>query len=113
MYCFIWYLCIIVDKMLIGISKSKLFIIDSKEVEKLEDVIMNELNLGVTILQAKGGYSNKKRDMLMCVVPTRDYYLFKEIILTIDKDAFLIINDCYDIEGGTTNRQAYSLNNLF
>lgn len=104
---------IIVDKMLIGISKSKLFIIDSKEMEKLEDVIINELKLGVTILQAKGGYSNKKRDMLMCVVPTRDYYLFKEVILTIDKDAFLIINDCYDIEGGTTNRRAYSLNSIF
>lgn len=103
---------LIVDKMLIGISKSKLFIIESTEIKKLEDVIMNELKLGVTVLQAKGGYSNKKRDMLMCVVPTRDYYLFKEVILAIDKNAFLIINDCYDIEGGTIKSQGSTLSNF-
>ena len=73
---------------------------------------MNELHLGVTILQAKGGYSNKKQNMLMCVVPTNDYYLFKEIILAIDKDAFFIINDCYDTEGGTTRKSKYGLDNL-
>lgn len=103
---------LIVDKMLIGISKSKLFIVRSNELEKIEDVIMNELHLGVTVLQAKGGYSNKKQDMLMCVVPTKDYSLFKEIILTIDKNAFLIINDCYDIEGGTIRTSAYGLDSI-
>lgn len=103
---------IIVDKMLIGISKSKLFLIESKELSKIEDVIINDLKLGVTMLQAKGGYSNKKQDLLMCVVPTKDYYLFKEIILAIDKNAFLIINDCYDIEGGTTKTKGYDLSNI-
>ena len=73
---------------------------------------MDDLKLGVTILQAKGGYSNKKQDMLLCVVPTNDYSLFKEIILTIDKDAFLIVNDCYDIEGGTLRTRGSSLDNI-
>lgn len=103
---------LIVDKMLIGISKSKLFIIRSSKIEKLEETIINELKLGVTVLQAKGGYSNKKRDLLLCVVPSSDYSLFKEIILTIDKDAFLIVNDCYDIEGGTTRTKEYSLDSI-
>lgn len=103
---------LIVDKMLIGISKSKLFIIQSNKLETLENVIINELKLGITILQAKGGYSNKKQDMLLCVVPTNDYSLFKEIILTIDKDAFLIVNDCYDTRGGTIRTKGYSLDNI-
>lgn len=104
---------LIVDKMLIGISKSKLFIIQTKEEEKVIDIIMNELHLGVTVLQAKGGYSNKKQNMLMCVVPTKDYYMFKEIILAIDKNAFFIINDCYDTEGGTTKKRDFGLESLF
>lgn len=103
---------LIVDKMLIGISKSKLFIIQSNKLSDLENAIINDLKLGVTVLQAKGGYSNKKQDMLLCVVPTNDYSLFKEIILTIDKDAFLIVNDCYDIEGGTLRTKGYSLDNI-
>jgi uncharacterized membrane-anchored protein YitT (DUF2179 family) len=104
---------LIVDKILIGISRSKLFIIRTNEEEKVMDMIMNEMHLGLTILQAKGGYSNKKQDMLMCVVPTKDYYLFKEVILAIDKDAFFIINDCYETEGGTTNAKSYGLDSLF
>lgn len=103
---------LIVDKMLIGISKSKLFIIQSNKLSELESAIIDDLKLGVTVLQAKGGYSNKKQDMLLCVVPTNDYSLFKEIILTIDKDAFLIVNDCYDTSGGTTRTKGYSLDNI-
>ena len=98
---------LIVDKIQIGISKSKMFIIQTK------DVIINELKLGVTVLQAKGGYTNKKQNLLMCVVPTKDYLMFKEIILAIDKDAFCIINDCYDTEGGITKKNAYGLDSLF
>ncbi len=103
---------LIVDRMIIGISKSKMFIIETTHVAEVEEVIINELHLGVTVLKAKGGYSNKSKDLLMCAVPTNDYYMFKEIILAIDKDAFFIINDCYDIEGGTTKNHSFSLDSI-
>lgn len=103
---------VIVDRMLIGISKSKLFIIDSIKSEKIEKTIIDDLHLGVTILKAKGGYSNTNKELLMCAVPTSDYYLFKEIILTIDKDAFFIINDCYEINGGTIKSKSFSLDDI-
>lgn len=103
---------LIVDRMLIGISKSKLFIIHTKKEKKVLNIIVNELHLGVTELEAKGGYTNKPQSMLMCVVPTKNYYMFKEIILAIDKDAFFIINDCYDTNGGMTKAASISLDNL-
>ena len=34
-----------------------------------------------------GGYSHSKGSLIMCVVPNRDYYLFKERILEIDPKA--------------------------
>ncbi len=104
---------IIVDRMIIGISKRKLFFIQSEKVEEIEKVIINDLHVGVTILNGKGGYSNKARKVLMCVVPTNDYYYFKEIIQAIDKEAFFIINDCYDIEGGTISSRGKSLDDIF
>lgn len=36
----------------------------------------------------------------MCVVATRDYYMFKQAVLEIDPDAFFVINDCYEVTGG-------------
>lgn len=95
---------IIIDKMLIGISKSKLFIIETSKIKEVSDIIINEMHLGVTALKAEGGYSKNKKDLLMCVVPTKDYYMFKEIILEIDKKAFFIINDCYETQGGTIRK---------
>ena len=92
---------LIMDRMLIGISKSKLFIIETSKLEEVNNIILNEMHLGVTVLKAEGGYSNKKKDLLLCAVPTKNYYMFKEIILEIDKNAFFIINDCYDAHGGT------------
>lgn len=101
---------IIVDRMLIGISKSKLFIIQSEKIDDISNLIIHDLKMGVTILKAEGGYSNKPHNLLMCVVPTKDYYMFKEMILEMDSQAFFIINDCYDTEGGTVN---YKRNSVF
>ena len=103
---------VIVDRMLIGISKSKLFIIDSIKSKEIEETIINDLHLGVTIIKAKGGYSNNNKELLMCAVPTNDYYLFREIILTIDKNAFFIITDSYEINGGTIKSKSFSLDDI-
>lgn len=94
----------IIDRILIGISDSKLFMIYTKEIDKVEDYILNDLKTGVTIFNATGGFSKEKNEVLMCVVPNRDYYLFKEMVLEIDKNAFFVINDCYEVAGGVKRR---------
>lgn len=105
---------LIIDRMLIGISKSKLFIIETNKMQEVSDIIISEMHLGITILKAEGGYSNKKKDLLLCAVPTKNYYMFKEIILEIDKNAFFIINDCYDTYGGTIgNTKGTILDEIF
>lgn len=90
----------LVDKILIGISDSKMFFIYTKREKEVANFIINEINAGYTILTTEGGYSKTKRKMLMCVVPTRDYFYFKESVLEIDKDAFFVISDCYEVRGG-------------
>lgn len=90
----------VMDKILIGISNSKLFFIHTKELKKVEDFVLHELHTGATILDMEGGYTGEKSSILMCVVPNRDYYLFKEAILEVDPDAFFVINDCYEVHGG-------------
>lgn len=94
----------LIDRILIGISDSKLFFIYTKKTEKIKNFILNDMKTGVTILNAQGGFSNEENHVLMCVVPNRDYYLFKETVLAIDEKAFFVINDCYEVSGGVKRR---------
>lgn len=94
----------VIDRIMIGVSNSKLFFIYTKEEEKLKTFIMNDLKTGVTILNATGGYSKEENHVLMCVVPNKNYYLFKEKVVYFDPNAFFVINDCYEVSGGVGHR---------
>ena len=71
-----------------------------------ENFIINELHTGVTEIESKGGYTRERRHILMCVVPSRDYYLFRETILKVDPNAFLVIDDCYEVHNGVKNENS-------
>lgn len=91
---------IILDRVLIGVSKNKsLYIITSKE-DEMCDYIMNSLKHGVTIFDVKGAFLEKKRKVLMTVIPNREYFRLKEGIKEIDEKAFFIVTDSYQVSGG-------------
>lgn len=91
---------IVLDRVLIGVSKNKaLYIITSKE-DELRDYIMNSLKHGVTIFDVKGGLMEQKRKILMTVIPNREYFKLKEGIKEIDENAFFIVTDSYQVYGG-------------
>ena len=60
----------IVDKMLIGISDSKMFYIQTGKEDEVVAFILDIIESGVTELYSKGAYTNKRQKVLMCVVPT-------------------------------------------
>lgn len=91
----------IVDKMLIGISDSKMFYIQTTKEDEVISFILDIIESGVTELYSKGAYTNKKQKVLMCVVPTEKYSFLKSAIKEIDKDAFIVVSDCYEVLGGT------------
>ena len=91
----------IIDNFLIGISDSKVLFINTKEVEKVKNHIINDTQSGVSQFKVVSGYKNENKEMLMCVVPTEKYLLLKKEIIKIDKDVFITILDCYEVYGGT------------
>lgn len=95
---------VVTNKIVIGISDSKLFYIYTRKIDKVRDVLVKDGETGFTIIPTLGGYSHYKGEMLMCVVDTKDYYEFRELVLSIDKDAFFIIDDCYEVNGGTKRK---------
>ncbi len=91
---------LISDRVILGISDSKTFLIITEKEDEVKDYIMKELNHGVTKLDAKGGYHKETETVLMTVLPTKEYIRLKEGIQRIDKKAFYIITDTYEVFGG-------------
>ncbi len=91
---------VFIDKIMYGISDSKLFYIFTRKPKKIKKVIFDEFESGFTILPTKGGYSHTHGSLIMVVISNRDYYKFKNKILEIDPTAFFIIDDCYETKGG-------------
>ena len=91
---------VVTDRIILGISDKKVFYIVTKKDKEIKEYIINNLSHSVTSIAAQGGYSNKKNKMLMCVIPTNEYFMLKEVVQTIDKDAFFLIIDSYEVVGG-------------
>lgn len=88
------------DRVILGISDSKAFYIITENDEAIKEYIIKYLNHGVTVFNAKGGFAKENQTVLMCVLPTRDYYRLKEGIREIDKEAFFVVTDAYEVFGG-------------
>lgn len=91
---------IIINKVLLGISNNKAFYIITSEEKEIKDYIIKNLDHSVTIFDVKGGFLNKKNKVVLTVVPTREYYRVTEGIKAIDKDAFFVVTDAYEVVGG-------------
>ena len=90
----------VIDKVILGISNNKAFYITTTEDEKVRDYLINTLHHTVTMFDVKGGFLEKKRKVLLAVIPTRDYFRLKEGIKEIDPHAFFVVTDAYEVKGG-------------
>ena len=96
----LYIISLMTDKVVLGISDSKAFYIITQEEKEVKDYILKYLHHGVTSFQAHGGYNEKKQTVLMCVIPTKEYFKLKEGIHKIDSSAFFVVTDAYEVFGG-------------
>lgn len=92
------------DRVVLGVSSSKLIFIKSNSVTDVENLLRNELELGYTLIESTNGIGKLKKKIIMCVIPTDRYYDLKREVINIDKKATIFSNDCYTVMGGHTNR---------
>ena len=95
----LYIISILTDKVVLGISSNKTFFVVTDKVDEVKEYITDTLSKGITVLDAIGGYSNNKQDVLMVVVPTLEFYKVREGILSIDQNAFITITDSYQVYG--------------
>lgn len=87
------------DRILLGISNSKAFYIvcDRDKDDIVRDFLLSFPDVGSTIIDVYGGYSNEKETLILAVVPTKSYFMIKEGLKEIDNNIFYLVCDSYEV----------------
>ena len=82
-----------------GIYSAKGVTIITNKVEELRKKIMEDTGRGITLINAKGAYTQKEIGMLYCVVGKYQLMKVKNIVKEIDPTAFMIVNQVHEVIG--------------
>ena len=87
------------DGLIEGLKFSKAAYIITGKPKEISDMIINDLDRGVTGINARGMYSGQDKLMLFCVVNKKEIIMLKEKVDEIDPDAFVIVTDAREVHG--------------
>ena len=88
-----------IDIIQVGIYSAKgVTIITTKE-DEIRKRIMEDTGRGITLIEAKGGYTQKEIGMLYCVVGQYQLIRVKTIVKEVDPSAFMIVADVHEVIG--------------
>ncbi len=96
---FLYINSLVLDKVLLGVSGNKAFYIITSEDEAIRNYLANTLKHSATIFDVKGGFLQKKREVILTVIPTKEYFRVTEGIKLLDKNAFFVVTDAYEVNG--------------
>ena len=89
----------ILDRILYGGQNARMLVIISDEAERIGCRLLDDLNTGVTYLNGRGGYTQKEKNVIICVVRKRSLPRTTKIVSEEDSRAFMIITSAENIVG--------------
>jgi uncharacterized membrane-anchored protein YitT (DUF2179 family) len=81
----------IIDRISIEGKPGYTAFIVSNESKKIQELIYERLDRGITKIKVVGGFSNEEKDMIVCTVDRAQLYNFKRIIKEADPKAFTFV----------------------
>lgn len=96
----VYFICYkVIDIVLEGLNESKSVTIISNQSEKLGNAIIKLLDIGVTYIKGRGGYTGEEKDIIYCVISRLEMAKLKELVKTIDRFAFIAVETVHEVEG--------------
>ena len=89
----------IVDLIQEGIYSAKGVTIITNKTEELKNRIMQDVERGLTIINAQGAYTQKDVSMLYCVVGKYQLMKVKNIVKEVDPEAFIKVSHVHEVIG--------------
>lgn len=88
-----------IDFILYGGDEAKLVFVVSDLSERISKNIIDNVKTGITLLKGQGAYSNKEKDIIMCVVRKQSAPKVLEIVKREDENAFVIVSSATETFG--------------
>ncbi|MCM3743754.1 YitT family protein [Sporosarcina luteola] len=89
----------VIDFVQLQTSPTKLVLIITEHEEKIQSVIKNEIDRGLTKVKSTGGYSNDEKTMILCVVEQSEAVYLKKLLQTAEPSSFVIFLNASEILG--------------
>ena len=89
----------VIDVVIEGISYDKTLFIISEKHQEIRSKIINDLNRGGTLIQAKGMYNHADKTIIFTVVNRRELAILEDYIHSVDPTAFLTVINANEILG--------------
>ncbi|MBC1521838.1 YitT family protein [Listeria aquatica] len=93
-----------IDLVQVGLDQSKTVLIISERQEAIREAVLFQIGRGITRLEAKGGYTDDEKQILLCVIQQRGFQKLKEVIKEMDPDAFVVVMSASEVMGEGFNR---------
>lgn len=88
-----------VDAIIFGAARSKMLLIITTQPQQIAKRIMNDIQHGVTLIPASGGYTNEEKTILLSVVRPNEVAEINKIVKEIDRSAFTVITESNEVFG--------------
>lgn len=89
----------VIDMVMLGVTTDKACYVISSQHESIKQELMTQLERGVTVLHAEGGYTGTERPVLLCVLSAQEIGRLKAIVRSRDEAAFVFISDAHEVLG--------------
>ena len=89
----------VIDFMQEGAYTARGALIISPKHDEIANLIMNDMERGVTVLQGRGSYTKEEKDVLYCVVGKNEVVRLKGLINAVDPHAFVSVTIVHDVLG--------------
>jgi uncharacterized membrane-anchored protein YitT (DUF2179 family) len=89
----------VLDYIIYGISRGATIMIISEKNDEIRQLLINDLNRGVTIFKGHGGYSGEEKNILLCACYDNQTQKLIKKIKSADENAFFIVTQSKQIVG--------------
>lgn len=96
---FIYISGFVMDSIIFSGFNSRCVNIVTEKPEEIKDHIFKVLNRGVTVVSAIGGFTGINKPILVCVMSNSEFYKMKQIIKSIDPNAFIYVTKASEVHG--------------
>lgn len=95
----VWIATTVIDRIMYGVYKGKMALIITEQGQSVVKEIGEFVRRGTTVIKGAGGFSGRRKDIILCACSKKEMYQLKKKVKGIDPSAFTIIVESDEVMG--------------